>query len=140
MLEVERTFWEKATILHAEHHRHGTTVTPDRLSRHYYDLYQLAANAVDEKALEDLGLLRRVVEHKKVFFRSAWARYDETLAGRLHLLPTEEQRAALRRDYDKMNAMFFGGRPTFDRILADLITLESKINSVISTADVIISG
>jgi len=133
VLEAERTFWEKATILHAEYHRPETTATPDRISRHYYDLYRLAENAVDEKALMDLELLVRVVEHKKVFFRSAWSRYDEALAGRLRLLPAEERAAALRRDYDKMSAMFFGDKPTFDRILVDLSTLESKINSAIST-------
>ena len=33
-LEVERSFWEKATILHAEYHRPAEKTTPDRFSRH----------------------------------------------------------------------------------------------------------
>lgn len=33
-LEVERSFWEKATILHAEYHRPADKATPDRFSRH----------------------------------------------------------------------------------------------------------
>lgn len=32
-LGIDRTFWEKATILHAEHHRPAGKATPDRLSR-----------------------------------------------------------------------------------------------------------
>lgn len=36
-LEVERSFWEKATILHAEYHRPAERATPDRFSRHYAD-------------------------------------------------------------------------------------------------------
>jgi hypothetical protein len=35
-IDAERTFWEKATILHQEAHRPGTI--PARYSRHYYDL------------------------------------------------------------------------------------------------------
>ncbi|MFM7930229.1 MAG: nucleotidyl transferase AbiEii/AbiGii toxin family protein, partial [Pirellula sp.] len=36
-LELDRTFWEKATILHAEYHRPANKATPDRFSRHYAD-------------------------------------------------------------------------------------------------------
>ena len=39
-IAAERTFWEKATILHQEAHRQ--TVIPKRYSWHYYDLYKLA--------------------------------------------------------------------------------------------------
>jgi hypothetical protein len=34
-LEEERAFWEKATILHAEHHRDLKTPMPGHYSRHY---------------------------------------------------------------------------------------------------------
>ncbi len=36
-LDLHRSFWEKATILHAEHHRPLDKVTPDRFARHYAD-------------------------------------------------------------------------------------------------------
>ncbi|MFC1498256.1 nucleotidyl transferase AbiEii/AbiGii toxin family protein [Verrucomicrobiota bacterium] len=38
VLSAGRTFWEKATILHQEHHRPEDKNLPDRYSRHYYDL------------------------------------------------------------------------------------------------------
>lgn len=41
-LEVERSFWEKATILHTEYHRPAEKPTPDRFSRHYADTAALA--------------------------------------------------------------------------------------------------
>jgi hypothetical protein len=40
-LELQRTFWEKATILHAEHHRPMNLITPDRYARHYFDMVRL---------------------------------------------------------------------------------------------------
>ena len=48
-IDAERTFWEKATILHQEAHR--TSPVPTRYSRHYYDLFQLSESAVKAKAL-----------------------------------------------------------------------------------------
>ena len=41
-LDVQRTFWEKATILHSEYHRPLDKPTPDRFSRHYADTVALA--------------------------------------------------------------------------------------------------
>jgi hypothetical protein len=37
-LELSRTFWEMATILHAEHHRPAGQPTPERYARHYSDM------------------------------------------------------------------------------------------------------
>ncbi len=69
VLEVERTFWEKVTILHAEFHRGEVSTGPERVSRHYYDVYRMAEREVVETALSRLDLLERVVEHKSVFYR-----------------------------------------------------------------------
>jgi hypothetical protein len=35
-LELLRTFWEKATILHSEYHRPVDSPTPDRYAAHVY--------------------------------------------------------------------------------------------------------
>ncbi|MHB1233659.1 MAG: nucleotidyl transferase AbiEii/AbiGii toxin family protein [Burkholderiales bacterium] len=40
-IRAERTFWEKATILHHEAHRPENSPQPLRYSRHYYDLGKL---------------------------------------------------------------------------------------------------
>ncbi|MCA1566194.1 MAG: nucleotidyl transferase AbiEii/AbiGii toxin family protein [Acidobacteria bacterium] len=129
VLEAERTFWEKATILHAEYHRPEGRATADRISRHYYDLHRLAASQVAGNALKRLDLLDRVVEHKSVFFRSAWARYSEARTGQIRLLPAAERLASLRVDYDKMKDMFFGERPPFDEVLNTLAALEERVNA-----------
>jgi hypothetical protein len=67
-LELERTFWEKATILHAEHHRIATTPMRDRFSRHYSDVAALARHAVTESALARDDLRQRVADWKSLFF------------------------------------------------------------------------
>jgi hypothetical protein len=61
-LEVERTFWEKATILNSEYHRPAGKPTPDRFSRHYADTASLAKHARAVHAVVDYELLHRVVQ------------------------------------------------------------------------------
>jgi hypothetical protein len=40
-LALQRTFWEKATILHSEFHRPPDSLTPARYARHYFDMVKL---------------------------------------------------------------------------------------------------
>jgi hypothetical protein len=127
-LLAKRTFWEKATILHAEYHRPAEKALPDRYSRHYYDLAMLAQSPVRGEALADLALLDQVVRHKETFYPSGWARYDLARVGSLRLVPPDERRAALERDYRSMRVMIFGEPPTFDSIIETLAALEKQIN------------
>ena len=56
-LEFERTFWEKATILHAEYHRPATQPLRDRYARHYADFAALWKNERGPMAATRLDLL-----------------------------------------------------------------------------------
>ena len=127
-LLAKRTFWEKATILHAEFYRPPEKALPDRYSRHYYDLAMLAQSPVRGEALADLALLDQVVNHKQTFYPSGWAKYDLARVGSLRLVPTEERRAALERDYRSMSVMIFGQPPPFGEIMEVLTSLEQEIN------------
>jgi len=128
-LLAKRTFWEKATILHAEFYRPAEKALPDRYSRHYYDLAMLAQSPVRAEALADLALLDQVVRHKQTFYPSGWARYELARVGSLRLVPPKERRAALERDYRSMNVMIFGMPPLFESIIETLAALEAQINN-----------
>ena len=109
-LDARRTFWEKATLLHAEHHRPADKPLLDGMSRHYYDLYQLSRQEIGRQALDRNDLLERVVAHKRLFFASAWAHYETASVGSFHLVPSQERLASLRADYARMREMIFGAR------------------------------
>lgn len=127
-IAAERTFWEKATILHQEAHR--TKPIPQRYSRHYYDLYKLAVSRVRGSALDDSKLLQDVVAFKQRFYPCTWARYDLAVPGSLKLLPkTASHLADLERDYEEMQVMLFGESPAFKDILGELGNLEAEINA-----------
>jgi hypothetical protein len=127
-IDAERTFWEKATILHQEAHRSGTI--PARYSRHYYDLYKLAESPVKAAALSDRALLDSVVEFKERFYYSSWAHYDLARPGSFRLNPPESQRPALEQDYRAMRDIFCRKPPEFDDVLRSLNVLENEINSL----------
>jgi len=59
-LLAKRTFWEKATILHAEYYRPQDKPILDRYSRHYYDVAMLAQGPIRADALADRDLLTQV--------------------------------------------------------------------------------
>jgi hypothetical protein len=127
-LELERAFWEKATILHAEYHRPAEKPTPARFSRHYADTAALAGHDTVDGALRNHELRDRVVAWKGQFFGSSWAKYDLAKPGSFRLVPPEPRRAALRRDYETMRDMYLAEPASFDEVLAILSKLEQRIN------------
>jgi hypothetical protein len=127
-LEIERSFWEKATILHAEYHRPAEKPMPDRFSRHYADTAALAKHPAASGAIEQHDLRDRVVAWKGQFFGSSWANYDRAKPGTFRLVPPEARLPALRRDYDAMRDMYLSEPPSFEDVLAALADLEQRIN------------
>jgi hypothetical protein len=132
VLSPERTFWEKATLIHAECSRGALRATADRPSRHWYDLAALADHEIGDKALSDRDLFKSVVEHKSWAFRDSKAHYERCLDGGLRLLPeTESMREALQADFNKMLAagMFYSTPPSFSEIEEKLAKVEDEINT-----------
>ena len=128
-LELARTFWEKATILHAEHHRPADQATPDHYARHYADMERLLRHPDAAAMLADHALCERVVEWKSRVFARQWARYDLARPATFRLLPTDERRAALSRDYAQMRAMFIAAPPEFEVVMAHLAEAERALNA-----------
>jgi hypothetical protein len=127
-LEVERSFWEKATILHTEYHRPADKPMPDRFSRHYADVAALASHPNASMAIGRHEIRDRVVQWKRQFFGSAWANYDAARPGTFRIVPPSERLPALRRDYQAMRDMYLTEPAIFDDILAILTDLEDRIN------------
>jgi len=129
VLAAERTFWEKATLLHMLYHYPAEKQIPLRMSRHYYDIYQMSQIPILESALNQRELLVRVTAHKKLFYRSARAQYDEANHGTLRLIPDPNRAHSLETDYRQMQQMFFEQPPAFKHIIQRLEDLEKRINS-----------
>ncbi len=127
---AERTFWEKATILHAEAGRPESNRYRERYARHYYDMVMLARNEqIKAQALTNPALLEKVVEFKQRFYSgSAWCAYPDAKPGTFRLLPPPHFLSDLRKDYQEMKNMIYGEYPSLETILAELIKLQEEIN------------
>jgi len=126
---AERTFWEKAMLLHEEGFRPADKPRRVRLSRHYYDLWCLIRKGIAAQATTDPELFNRVARHRQIFFKVRWVNYDTLRKGTLRLLPPPEQLSDWRRDYEAMRKeMFFDEPPSFDEVLAVIRQFEETFN------------
>lgn len=126
-----RTFWEKATLIHAECHRRRLTEKTDRLSRHWYDLSKLKSSWVGDKAIPQIDILKNVIQHKKAFYHASYTNYDDCLKQKFRLIPDGEELIKLEKDFNKMQdaQMFDVAPPPFEEIIQTLHELENNINS-----------
>lgn len=131
VLSPSRTFWEKATLIHVECNRGHLKESPDRLSRHWYDIACLARHDAGISAISDRALFEDVVRHKKVFFNAGYAKYQECLIGKLKLIPDDDGLLGLRIDYGRMLSagMLNAEAPNFDALIEDIRRIETKVNN-----------
>ena len=126
----ERSFWEKATILHREALRPSEKLMPRRYFRHYYDLYMLQKSQYKETAIKDIALLQSVIRFKERFYRETWMNYETILTKGIRLIPDRYRFEELRKDCYDMREMI--QEPfSFDDVINCLTRLEKEINEMI---------
>ncbi|MEX2578819.1 MAG: nucleotidyl transferase AbiEii/AbiGii toxin family protein [Verrucomicrobiales bacterium] len=131
ILAPERTFWEKACLLHEETFRPEGKPRKIRMARHYYDLWCLLRAGIGEKALTDFELFQRVAEHREIFFHYSWVDYSTHRPGQFRLVPPTDHLSDWRSDYKAMQGpMFFGDSPEFDDLLKVVAQFEKTFNSI----------
>jgi hypothetical protein len=128
VLNIERTFWEKATILHKYAHYPENKTIPERQSRHFFDFYCLLNSDGKAKALANIDLLEKVAAHKNIYFKAAWANYLTAKKGSLKLIPEEKVMKAMEADYKAMSEMFAGEVPSWDEIINEIKKFQNEIN------------
>lgn len=129
VLAAERTFWEKACLLHEETFRPADKPRKVRMARHYYDLWCLLRAGVGERALAETALFQRVTEHRELFFRFSWVDYTTHKPGTFRLVPPPGHVANWRADYQEMlGPMFFGQTPSFDEMMTAVAEFERVFN------------
>jgi hypothetical protein len=129
VLNIERTFWEKATILHKYAHYPESKTVPERQSRHFFDFYCLLNSDGKAKALANVELLEKVAAHKNIYFKAAWANYSTAKKGSLKLIAEEKIMKAMEADYKAMSEMLAGEVPSWIEIIRILKEFEDEFNN-----------
>jgi hypothetical protein len=131
-VEAERTFWDKIIILHGLrqwHDRRGVLRHGgQRVSRHYYDVYQLMRDERAARWLDNHALAANCATHARLFFGSPALGLMTAAPGTFTLTPTPALREALHADYAAMAGMIFGDVPPLDTVLASIEEVERRVN------------
>lgn len=126
----ERTFWEKAMLLHEETYRPASKARKVRLARHYYDLWCLIQKGIAARATQDLELFTRTAAHREIYFNWSWMDYSTLRKGTLRIIPLATQMSEWQRDYAAMGEeMFLGEVPSFDEIMHVVGDFEKSFNA-----------
>ena len=115
-VDVERTFWEKLTILHKIANFPEGKTLPARYARHLYDVYNLGNSWVKESAFKRKELLEKDVAFKQKFYYAKGAHYETATLSSIELLPRKTVLNALQEDYQAMKNMIYGNIPEFKDI------------------------
>ena len=132
-IQPQRTLIEKMLLLHEEYNRDERgKMRTDRMSRHYYDLFQLGRQDFSSATLKDNDLIEEIIEHRKYYSRLKRFDYSTLKRGSIRIIPSDDVLKALEQDYEIMRAeMIYGHPPTFEEIIQSMKNLQDEINSEI---------
>ncbi len=119
----ERTFLEKAMLLHEEHLKAPEHRRYLRLSRHLYDLYRIKKSAHAAAALADKGLFDTIVTHRILFNAIRGISYEQHTLLAINFIPPEDIIDRWKQDYEQMAVMIFNDRPSFEELLKQMNAL-----------------
>jgi hypothetical protein len=130
-VDVERTFWEKTTILHKIANFPEGKVLPPRYARHLYDVYSMGNSWVKEAAFKRKELLEKDVVFKQKFYYAKSAHYETATLKGIQLLPGYRLMKELSDDYQAMCNMIYGKIPKFEEIITYLEKLQDEIHTLV---------
>ena len=126
----EKTFLEKACLLHELFSVNQKTEKADRRSRHLYDLQRMMDKDFAQKAIQDDALFQSIQHHRSIYTSVQGVDYSKDFRHDIVLLPPENVRTAWENDYRSMCAtMIYGPHPTFAELMASMEELERRFRN-----------
>ncbi|MEQ8531610.1 MAG: nucleotidyl transferase AbiEii/AbiGii toxin family protein [Imperialibacter sp.] len=133
----ERTFLEKVFLLHEEFQRPADKRRVERLSRHLYDVYQLAKTPFAEKALSDPSLYQTIVNHRQRFTHLGGVDYQLHQPQTINPIPAEAVLTSWKADYNTMREqMIYGHPPEFEQMIQGIDDLRKTMNDLDWTIEI----
>jgi hypothetical protein len=114
-VDIERTFWEKATLIHV------ASVKEQRYwevhARHWYDLIRIVESKHGERCMADQDSAQSVVEFESWFYSEKSVDYKDAITGKIRIVPTGDIQSALKSDYVGLAGMFERDPYVFDILI-----------------------
>ena len=120
----EKTFLEKMILLHEEFCKPPEKIKYKRMSRHLYDIYQIANTEYGKRAMKDEVLFRNICKHRAIFTPVKGIEYDKLNIAELGFIPPDDFFKQYQDDYAQMQTnMIYGDSLPFDKLVNKLYNL-----------------
>lgn len=129
-INPERTYLEKLFLLHEEFQKPVDKIRVNRMSRHLYDINQIAQSKYKEKA-RDKDLIKSIIDHRSKFNNLRGVDYNLHLPPNLNPLPPEESFKQWEEDYKIMqDEMIVGDSLPFDALIESIKKETNEYNAL----------
>ena len=127
----QRTFLEKAFLLHEEFQKPTEKIRVDRMTRHIYDLEKLMDTDYAKEALNNKDLYNAIVEHRRTLTAMKEVDYDTHVPGKINFIPPAFIMDLWRKDYETMQGyMIYGKSLPFDKLMDRIRELNERFRSI----------
>ena len=127
----QRTFLEKAFLLHEEFQKSERSIRIERMSRHLYDLERLMDTDFASDALNDVPLYRSIVDHRSKLTAISGLDYSTHSPESINFVPPASVMEKWRDDYSAMQAsMIYGLSLSFGKLIERISELNERFRKI----------
>ena len=127
----QRTFLEKAFLLHEEFQKPTEKIRADRMSRHIYDLEKLMDTSYAKDALSNRNLYDVIVEHRRTLTSMKEVDYSTHAPKTINFVPPASVIATWKKDYEIMQGyMIYGESLPFDKLIERIKELKERFRNI----------
>ena len=127
----QRTFLEKAFLLHEEFQKPEESIRIERMSRHLYDLERLMDTDFADKALKDVSLYQSIVDHRSKLTAISGVDYATHSPDRINFVPPASVMDKWRNDYSTMQvSMIYGESLPFGKLIERIKLLNERFRNI----------
>jgi hypothetical protein len=129
----QRTFLEKAFLLHEEFQKPEENIRIQRMSRHLYDLERLMDTGFARKALDDISLYEAIIDHRSKLTAISGVDYSTHSPDHINFVPPESVIEKWRNDYIAMQAsMIYGESLSFGKMIERIKELNERFRKIVN--------
>lgn len=128
----QRTFLEKAFLLHEEFQKPMDKIRVDRMTRHIYDLEKMMDTDFAKEALNGTDLYNAIVEHRRTLTAMKEVDYSTHAPETINFVPPASVIDAWKKDYEIMQEyMIYGESLPFDKLIGRIKELNERFRKIV---------
>ena len=127
----QRTFLEKAFLLHEEFQKPNENIRVNRMSRHLYDLEKLMDTVYAREALKNKELYNTIIEHRRTLTSMKEVDYTTHTPDKINFIPPTIIIDEWRKDYETMqSSMIYGESLPFNGLIERVRELNERFRNI----------